>query len=170
MNSMLKPALVFVAFGTLVSWWASGTSNVAEMAAKSSNGKSHAARRHNPPSGDVAVQRTAGGHFSVEADINGTGIQMVVDTGASMVVLTEADAEDIGLKTDSLSYDASIQTANGSTSAAVVTLDEVRVGSIVRSNVRAMVTRDLSVSLLGMTFLNSLSEVSMGSNELVLKD
>jgi len=171
MNSMLKPALVFIAFGTLVSWCASSTSNTVDVAdSRGAKTRSHAARHKSAPGGDVALQRGWGGHFSVEADVNGTSVRMVVDTGASAVVLTEDDAESIGLKTDGLSYDASIETANGSTSAALVVLDEVRVGSIVRNNVRALVTRDLSVSLLGMTFLNTLSEVSMGSDELVLKD
>ena len=63
-----------------------------------------------------------------------------------------------------------LSTANGTAQAAFVELDEVRVGSIVRRDVKAVVTRGLSGALLGMSFFNTLSKVSMESDELVLKD
>jgi predicted aspartyl protease len=44
------------------------------------------------------------------------------------------------------------------------------VGGIVRHDVRALVTRGLPGSLLGMSFFNTLSQVSMEADELVLKD
>src|SRR5262245_25573511 len=120
MNSVLKPAVTFVAIGLLVSWCASSTTNTITTVAENSAHKPHKRTRHrSPPGSDCALQRSSRRHFSVEADVNGTSVRMVVDTGASTVVLTEADAEDIGLKTDALSYDATIRTANGSTSAAV---------------------------------------------------
>jgi aspartyl protease family protein len=63
-----------------------------------------------------------------------------------------------------------VSTANGQAAAAEVRLDEVRVGSIVRQDVRAMVSRGLSGSLLGMSFFSSLSRVAMESDELILED
>ena len=110
------------------------------------------------------------GHFHADADINGTDMRMLVDTGASIVVLSEADAERAGLDPERLDYTMVVSTANGQAMAASVTLDEVRVGSIVRRDVRAAVTRGLSGSLLGMSFFNTLSKFAIESDELVLKD
>lgn len=119
---------------------------------------------------EVVLRRAEDGHFYVDTDINGTSIRMLADTGASMVVLSEADAERAGLDPDQLDYTLPVSTANGQARAAEVTLDEVRVGSIVRRDVRAAVAKGLSGSLLGMSFFRTLSQVAMESDELVLKD
>jgi aspartyl protease family protein len=116
------------------------------------------------------LARAGDGHFYVEADINGTSLKMLADTGASLVVLGEQAAEEVGINPDSLDYDQVVGTANGTAEAAVVELDEVRVGGIVRRDVKALVTRRLQGALLGMSFFNSLSKVSIESDELVLKD
>jgi aspartyl protease family protein len=119
---------------------------------------------------EVVLARAGNGQFYVDADINGTSVRMLADTGASLVALGEDVAENIGLDTDNLDYEHAVETANGTTAAAVVVLDEVRVGGIVRHDVRAVVTRGLSGALLGMSFFNTLSKVSIESDELVLKD
>lgn len=119
--------------------------------------------------GDVVLQRS-GGHFFTEVDVNGTSIKMLADTGASAVVLSVEDAEAAGINVDALNFSATASTANGESAVAPVTLDEVRIGSISRSNVRAFVTRDMNGSLLGMSFFNTLSKVAIESNEMVLED
>ncbi len=122
-------------------------------------------------SGSEVVLRTADdGHFYADADINGTSIRMLADTGASMVVLSASDAARAGINVDELNFTLVVSTANGQASAAEVTLDEVRVGSIVRQDVRAAVSRGLSGSLLGMSFFKTLSKFSIESDELVLRD
>jgi aspartyl protease family protein len=119
---------------------------------------------------EIVLPRDDNGHFFVDAEINGTRVRMLADTGASVIALGEDVAESIGLDPDGLNYDESVSTANGAAEAAFVELDEVRVGSIVRRDVKAVVTRGLRGALLGMSFFNTLSKVSMESNELVLKD
>jgi aspartyl protease family protein len=130
----------------------------------------HAKTSKTQANAEVVLARAGNGHFYVDADINGTSVRMLADTGASMVALGEDVAESIGLNPDNLEYAHEVETANGTTAAAVVVLDEVRVGSIVRRDVRAVVTRGLSGALLGMSFFNTLSKVSIESDELVLKD
>lgn len=130
----------------------------------------HAKTSKPRPNAEVVLARAGNGHFYVDADVNGTSVRMLADTGASLVALGEDVAENIGIDTDNLDYEHAVETANGPTAAAVVVLDEVRVGSIVRRDVRAVVTRGLSGALLGMSFFNTLSKVSMESDELVLKD
>jgi aspartyl protease family protein len=119
---------------------------------------------------EVVLRMSDDGHFHADADINGNGIRMLVDTGASMVVLSETDAERAGIDTQQLDYTMVVSTANGQAMAAQVVLDEVRVGSIVRQDVRGAVTRGLKGSLLGMSFFNTLSKFSIEADELVLKD
>ena len=74
----------------------------------------------------VEVARTNAGDFDISAQINGTRVPMVLDTGASSVVLTSDDAKAAGLPLELLNYTVSIDTANGRTRAAPVTLDRHR--------------------------------------------
>ena len=119
---------------------------------------------------EIVLPRDDNGHFYVDAELNGTRVHMLADTGASVIALGEDVAENMGLDPDTLDYTESVSTANGAAAAAYVELDEVRVGSIVRRDVKAVVTRGLRGALLGMSFFNTLSKVSMESDELVLKD
>ena len=136
--------------------------------------KTVAAKHHRTKvvrSGDVTLTRGAGGHFFADVGINGTNIRMLADTGASVIALSLEDADAAGIDTNSLKFSYSVATANGQAEAAVVTLDEVTVGSITRNNVRAMVTPGLaSGSLLGMSFFNTLSKVALESDQMVLQD
>jgi aspartyl protease family protein len=112
------------------------------------------------------------GHYAINAKVNGKSIRTIFDTGASAVVLTHADAIKIGINTDVLRYDIQVQTANGTGRAAGVTLDSIDIGGITRNNIRAFVAERgaLDTSLLGMTFLGTLSRYSVTGNSLELTD
>lgn len=112
------------------------------------------------------------GHFMINAGVNGTEIRTIFDTGASAVVLTHSDAAKVGLNTDVLRYDVRVSTANGTGNAAAVTLDRIDVGGIVRNNVRAFIAEDgmLDTSLLGMSYLGTLSRYAVTGNSLELVD
>lgn len=118
----------------------------------------------------VAVARTSGGDFAINAQINGARIAMVLDTGASSVVLTREDARAAGLPLEVLEYTVNIDTANGRTRAAPVTLDRVAVGSLVERSIEALVAQPgtLKTSLLGMSFLNRLQSWEVRGDHLVL--
>ena len=163
-----KLRLVFCVGAVMVAWTASDLTGVAPLPGESS--RVHGAQARKSSASEIALARAGDGHFYVEADINGTSLKMLADTGASLVVLGEQAAEEVGINPDSLDYDQVVGTANGTAEAAVVELDEVRVGGIVRRDVKALVTRRLQGALLGMSFFNSLSKVSIESDELVLKD
>lgn len=126
----------------------------------------------NEERGTASFRGGQDGHFKVNAGINGTEIQTIFDTGASAVVLTHSDAAKIGLNTDALRYDVRVSTANGTGNAAAVTLDRIDVGGIVRNNVRAFVAEDgmLDTSLLGMSYLGTLSRYAVTGNSLELMD
>ena len=133
-------------------------------------GEMNPARPQQRGAGEVVLRKADDGHFYADVDVNGTSIRMLADTGASTIALSVEDAESAGINVDALDFMFTISTANGQAAAAQITLDDVRVGSIERQNVRAMVTRGLSGSLLGMTFFSSLSGVAIRSDELVLED
>ena len=112
------------------------------------------------------------GHFQINATINGSDIRTIFDTGASAVVLTHGDAVKAGINTAALNYDVAVSTANGTGNAASVLLDQIEVGGIVRNNVRAFIAEKgaLETSLLGMSFLGTLSRYAVTGNALELVD
>jgi len=112
------------------------------------------------------------GHFQIATSINGAELITIFDTGASAVVLTEADARAAGLDPASLRYDVPVSTANGTGRAAQVMLDRIDVGGIVRTRVRAFVAERgaLEQSLLGMSFLRTLSRYAVSGNTLELNN
>ena len=118
----------------------------------------------------VALRKSDDGHFYADVGVNGASIRMLVDTGATTIALSTADAARAGIDVDSLEFIHIVSTANGEAPAAEVHLSEVRVGSIVRKGVRAMVGRNLDGSLLGMNFFDTLSKFGIEADELVLKD
>jgi aspartyl protease family protein len=120
--------------------------------------------------GEVVLRRANDGHFYADMSINGTDMRLMADTGASVVALSVADAENAGIDVDQLDFTIRMSTANGTALAARVRLDEVRIGPIVRQDVTAIVSRGLSQSLLGMNFFSSLSKFQIENDELLLKD
>jgi aspartyl protease family protein len=120
---------------------------------------------------DVEVVRGRGGDFAVSAHINGAKVAMVLDTGASSVVLTEEAAKAAGLPLEMLNYTVNVDTANGRTHAAPVTLDRLAVGGLVERSVPALVAQQgqLKNNLLGMTFLNRLDSWEVRGDRLRMR-
>jgi len=111
-----------------------------------------------------------GGHYQVNAAINGREISMLVDTGATMVSLSRRDAERIGILPHQLDFSGRAQTANGVARVAHVTLDELALGEIaVRDVPAAVIDAPLSTSLLGMSFLKRLAGFSVEKGNLILR-
>lgn len=120
----------------------------------------------------VMLERRSNGHFEVRAEINGTSVVAMVDTGATSTVLTAQDAARAGFDPAGLSFDVAVMTANGQASAARVIADEIRVGEIVRRRVPVLVAEAgrLDRSLLGMNFIATLSGFDMRGERLILRD
>lgn len=118
----------------------------------------------------VEVARTNSGDFDISARVNGVHVAMVLDTGASSVVLTQQDAKAVGLPLEVLNYTVSIDTANGRTRAAQVTLDRLAVGGLEERSVEALIVQpgQLRTSLLGMSFLNRLQSWQVSGDRLIM--
>jgi aspartyl protease family protein len=120
---------------------------------------------------DVEVVRRRGGDFAVAARINGAKVPMALDTGASSVVLTREAAKAAGLPIEVLDYTVNVDTANGRTRAAPVTLDRLTVGGLTERAVPALVVQEgqLKNSLLGMSFLNRLASWEVRGDRLRMR-
>jgi len=81
-----------------------------------------------PPA--VQIPRGQGGEFSLKAKINGVSAPMVIDTGATSVVLTWETAKAIGVPVEMLEYNVDLETAGGHAKAARLTLDRLSVGKL----------------------------------------
>jgi len=108
------------------------------------------------------------GHVVIDTAVNGSPVRMLVDTGASLVTLTPADARAAGINTAGLVFNAHANTANGSARMAPVTLREVRIGQLSIYDVAAAVLENLNVSLLGMSFLSRLQGYEMRDGKLTI--
>ncbi|WP_439526264.1 TIGR02281 family clan AA aspartic protease [Roseovarius mucosus] len=121
-------------------------------------------------SGDrIEVPRAPDGHYYLTVEIEGVPVRFVVDTGASQIVLSQSDAERIGLDTKSLAYLGRAYTANGEVRTAPVRLESLAVGPVRHENLRAVVNQgEMGQSLLGMEYLQRFSSIEITGGRLVL--
>ena len=119
----------------------------------------------------VVVTADANGQFLVQCVLNGQPTRMVVDTGATFVSLSYADAERIGLHVSEADYSQKIVTANGMLRAAPVRVDEIRVGEILVRDIDAVVLPpgNSTLGLLGMSFLKQLKGFEISEGQLLLR-
>ncbi|MEL7398902.1 MAG: TIGR02281 family clan AA aspartic protease [Pseudomonadota bacterium] len=119
--------------------------------------------------GQIELPLSSDGHYYLTADVNGAFIDFVVDTGATDIVLSEADARRAGFTPSELDYIGRAQTATGEVRIAPVRIDRFAVGGIEDVGVRAVVNEgDLDGSLLGMSYLQRFSSVEISGGRLVL--
>jgi aspartyl protease family protein len=116
------------------------------------------------------LRTAADGHYYATAEVNGRDLDVMVDTGASMVALTYEDAERAGLRLKPADFTTRVNTANGPAAVAPVTLDRVSIGRITVRNVRAAVSEPgrMDKTLLGMSFLSRLERVDISQGRLRL--
>jgi len=120
----------------------------------------------------VTLSQTMNDHFETKALVNNQPVHFMIDTSASSVILSSADAQRIGIDTRKLNYFIPVNTANGETRAAPVVLDSLQIGNIARKNIYALVTRTdtTNTNLIGMSFLNRLSGHTVHGDQLILSD
>jgi aspartyl protease family protein len=121
-----------------------------------------------PPVDSLSYPVDANGHVIVEAEVDGAMLHLLVDTGASLVSLTPADARAAGIEPDRLAYTGRAATANGLARMAPVTLRAIRIGQLTVENVPAAVLENLNLSLLGMSFLSRLRSYRMADGRFTI--
>jgi aspartyl protease family protein len=133
----------------------------------------HVSTNFTPPEQQTArIWRDRTGAYTTVGSINGRSVDFLVDTGASAVALPANEARRLGIQYEREGRRILVNTANGTTSAYEVTLDQVKVGEISISQVRAFVieTQQTDKSLLGMSFLNRVKMENQGSVLLLQKN
>lgn len=110
------------------------------------------------------------GHFTAEFKLNGRRIDALVDTGATLVAINVSTARRIGITLTAEDYKYTVETANGATRAASVTIDNLQIGKIYLEDVQAVVLDDaaLKTTLVGMSFLKRLSKFQVENGSLLL--
>lgn len=119
----------------------------------------------------IALHADPMGHFHAQAVVDGRSLNMVIDTGASLCVFSEEDAERMGIRVRPGDFTRSVSTANGIVRVAPVQIGLIQIGPIAVRNVEAVVIQRglLGENLLGMSFLKRLRDVSMAGGRLTLR-
>jgi aspartyl protease family protein len=113
------------------------------------------------------IARGGDGHFYAEAQVNGARIHFLVDTGASVVALTPADAQRAGIALPD--ERARARGAGGEIEVIPVTIDRIAIGPLEARAVRGAVADGLPVSLLGQSFLSQVGSVEIRGDVMVLR-
>ena len=115
---------------------------------------------------EVVLKRGLDGHYRSEALINGEKVDVLVDTGATGVAISQSIADKLNLK----SIDAiSTRTANGDSVGYMVRLDSIKLGGVEAKNVAAMIAPELDGDvLLGMSFLGRM-DVRLYKGQMTIK-
>jgi aspartyl protease family protein len=130
----------------------------------------HAARATpRAPAAEVRIEREGNGHFFVHGEVNGQLAHFVVDTGASMVALTMADAERLGVKFNPAEFEVVGTGASGAVRGQNVMLDRVVVEGREVRDVRGAVLEGLEISLLGQSFLSQIGSIEMSGDTMILR-
>ena len=120
--------------------------------------------------GAIALPRASDGHYYVTAEVNGTEIEFLVDTGASNIVLSRLDAARIGFDLDRLAFLGSARTANGVVPIAYGRLKTIRLGNHLDQAVSVSINGgEMDKSLLGMSYLGRFGRIEMTQDQLILR-
>lgn len=119
----------------------------------------------------VSLRSDRSGHFRTEARVDGRDLDFLVDTGATVIALTQKDAERIGIRPFLSDYTTSVNTANGPAKAARARIGRIDIGGVVVRDVDALVMPEgaLQQNLLGMAYLSKLKRFEYSSGNLVLE-
>lgn len=116
----------------------------------------------------TVIEREDNGHFFTVADVNDEPIKFVVDTGASVIALTESDARRIGIPFSPMQYEVVATGASGDVRGQEVLLKDVVLDGKRVSGIHALVLPGLTVSLLGQNFLRKY-DLSINGDTMTIK-
>ena len=134
----------------------------AYIATAAENGTAH-------PSGGPAIERASDGLFYIDGTVGNTPVHFLVDTGASHVVLSHADAR-AGRWRQLSGRTESIRTAGGAVKVEWIVIDRLEVDGVVLDNVEAVIPeKDMGTSLLGQNALARFSRIEINGDQLLLE-
>jgi aspartyl protease family protein len=171
---MARPTVLFLGFGGVAALIALGSAGSLDRMASKAPAAAHAGPSERAPATAdriLTVHADYRGHYMVHPAIDNYRVKMMVDTGASLVALTDADARALGVRPDRAAYSVGLNTANGMVRGARTMLREVRLGDISVRDVEAIVLPPgaLSISLLGTSFLRRLRSYEVQGGRMVMR-
>lgn len=119
--------------------------------------------------GETRLTPGPGGHFHTRALVNGQPVEFIVDTGATTIALTEADARRIGVNFDPADFQVVGSGASGPVRGQQVMIDSVSLDGKEVRTLRGAVLEGLDVSLLGQAYLSRITSVTISGEEMVLR-
>lgn len=176
MRNIIIIAAVLIGAGSLMGQMAarsttSSSSSPTTVAVASTQPQPKIVTKVAPGGRKFTVEKDRRGHFQVQAYVDGRDLRFMVDTGASVVALTERDAAQIGVRPMPSQYTVTVSTANGVVKAARTKLRRVEIGGLYVDDVEALVLPDkaLSENLLGLSYLSRLKRYEFAGSTLVLE-
>jgi aspartyl protease family protein len=173
MRNILVFAAVMVGLGLYLAQKADSVIKPQTVAVASSQSRINVMSDATPTTGrrSHTIPKDSRGHFSTDGRVDGRRLSFMVDTGASVIALTESSAANIGIRPSRSDYNAPVSTANGVVKAARARLDSVDIGGLEVRDVDAMVLPDgvLSENLLGLSYLSRLRRFEYAGGKLVLE-
>ncbi|MEO6092995.1 MAG: TIGR02281 family clan AA aspartic protease [Novosphingobium sp.] len=119
--------------------------------------------------GETRVAMNSDGHFWLKASVNGTVRRFLVDTGATITAVSPATAEAAGMAPQRLRQSVILRTANGTVSAPLATIDELRFGNVVARDLDAVIAPGLgNANVIGMNLLSRLASWRVEGRTLIL--
>lgn len=170
MTRWILPLLVIacgtaIAFGAVQKVRATAPARVAASPSQPPAGTQNAEAR------GLSLQADRQGHFQAHVVVDGRGLRMLVDTGATLCAFSQEDAEQIGIRVNPSDFRRSSMTANGVVLVAPVRIAAIQIGPILVRDVEAVVVPRgrLGTSLLGMSFLKRVREFNIADGHLTLR-
>jgi aspartyl protease family protein len=119
----------------------------------------------------LAIEADRDGHFRVELRFNGRKVDGLIDTGATLVAMNETTARRSGIAITRSDFTHEVNTANGTTRAAIVRIDTLEIGRIRVGGIDALVLEDkaLGTTLIGMNVLKKLARFEVKDDVLLLE-
>lgn len=117
----------------------------------------------------TTLRREENGHFYARAQVNGQSVDFMVDTGASGIALTEADARRLGIPLDPNNYFEVGTGASGPVYGQPVILDRVSLDGKTVERVQGAVLEGLEISLLGQSFLSRMGKIEITRDQMVIR-
>lgn len=119
--------------------------------------------------GETHIRLAQDGHFWIEAEVNGEPRRFMVDTGATLTAIAPSTAAAARLDTDSLRQPVMLRTANGTVTADLVTIRELRFGNITAHDLDAVIAPGLGeTNVIGMNLLSRLASWRVEGKTLIL--
>jgi aspartyl protease family protein len=118
----------------------------------------------------IAIRQSSDGHYYINVRVNGSEARLLVDTGATLTVLSKYQAERAGIFPSPSEYTANVRTASGMAKAAPVRLSDLEIGDARLQNVRALVMdTPANISVLGMDTLQQFRSYEFRDGVLTLR-